>query len=118
MDPGFYEDLAGRLYGLLIGLEGRLNCDDASIIHQFNDARHYGLALEEIARALAHQMTGITGQERARHAGPGRPGRPAGPRRADAAEGRSRAGRRQGSAGSGMTPVTRRGPAARRPPGP
>ena len=53
MDPGFYEDLAGRLYGLLIGLEDRLNCDDASIIHQFTDARHYGLALEEIARALA-----------------------------------------------------------------
>ena len=23
MDPGFYEDLAGRLYGLLIGLEDR-----------------------------------------------------------------------------------------------
>ena len=65
MDPGFYEDLAGRLYGLLIGLEDRLNCDDASIIHQFTDARHYGLALEEIARALAHQMIGITGQERA-----------------------------------------------------
>jgi hypothetical protein len=25
MDPGFYEDLAGRLYGLLIGLEDRLD---------------------------------------------------------------------------------------------
>ncbi len=50
MDPGSYEDLAGRLYGLLIGLEGRLNSDDASIIHQFIDARHCGLALEEIAR--------------------------------------------------------------------
>ena len=65
MDPGFYEDLAGRLYGLLIGLEDRLNCDDASIIHQFIDARHYGLALDEIARAMAYQMVGITSQERA-----------------------------------------------------
>ena len=63
MDPGFYEDLAGRLYGLLIGLEDRLNCDDASIIHYFIDARHYGLALEEIARAVAHREIGITGQE-------------------------------------------------------
>ena len=32
MDPGFYGDLAGRLYGLLIGLEDRLNCDDSAII--------------------------------------------------------------------------------------
>jgi hypothetical protein len=65
VDPGFYEDLAGRLYGLLIGLEGRLNCDDASIIHRFSDARHYGLALEEIARTVAHRSIGITDQERA-----------------------------------------------------
>ena len=43
MDPGFYGDLAGRLYGLLIGLEDRLDCDDAAIIRQFTGARHYGL---------------------------------------------------------------------------
>ena len=65
MDPGFYEDLAGRLYGLLIGLEGRLDSDDAPVIHQFTGARHYGLALEEIARTLAARMIGITDQERA-----------------------------------------------------
>ena len=65
MDPGFHEDLAGRLYGLLTGLEGRLDSDDAPVIHQFTGARHYGLALEEIARTLAPRMTGITGQERA-----------------------------------------------------
>ena len=33
-------DLAGRLYGLLIGPEDCLDSDDASIIHQFIDARH------------------------------------------------------------------------------
>ena len=65
MDPGFYGDLAGRLYGLLIGLEDRLNCDDAAIIHQFIDARHYGLALEEITRTVAHRTIAITDQERA-----------------------------------------------------
>ena len=65
MDPGFYEDLAGRMYGLLISLEDRLNCDDAAIIHQFIDARHYGLALEEIARILAHSTIAITDRERA-----------------------------------------------------
>ena len=65
VDPGFYGDLAGRLYGLLIGLEDRLNCDDAAIIHQFIDARHYGLALEEIARTVAHRTIAITDRERA-----------------------------------------------------
>jgi hypothetical protein len=65
MDPGFYEDLAGRLYGLLIGLEDRLDSVDASAIHQFIDVRHYDLALEETARTLAHHAIAITGQERA-----------------------------------------------------
>jgi hypothetical protein len=65
VDPGFYEDLAGRLYGLLIGLQDRLNCDDAAIIHQFAGARHYGLALEEIARIVAHRTIAITDRERA-----------------------------------------------------
>jgi hypothetical protein len=64
MDAGYYEDLTGRLYGLLIGLEGRLNSDDASIIHQLIDARHYGLALEEITRTLTHRTISITDQER------------------------------------------------------
>ena len=65
MDPGFYEDLAGRLYSLLIGLEDRLSSDDASSVHQFIDARHYALALEELARTLAHRQIRITDQERA-----------------------------------------------------
>ena len=64
MDPGFYEDLAGRLYGLLIGLEDRLFSEDASSVHQFIDARHYALALEELARTLAHRQIRITDQER------------------------------------------------------
>ena len=33
-----------------------------------------GLALEELARTLAHRTIGITDQERAWHAGPGRHG--------------------------------------------
>jgi len=36
MDPGFYEDLAGRLYGLLIGLEDRMPGDDAGLQQQRN----------------------------------------------------------------------------------
>jgi hypothetical protein len=65
MDPGFCEDLAGRLYCLLIGLEDRLDSVDASAIHYFIDVRHYGLALEEIARTLAHHTIAVTDQERA-----------------------------------------------------
>ena len=103
MDPGFYDDLAGRLYGLLIGLEDRLNCDDAAIIRQFTGARHYGLALEEIARTLAHRTIAITDRERAWHARAGRPGRRAGPGGPGAAEGRSRAG----VAGAWITRITR-----------
>jgi hypothetical protein len=39
---------------------GRLNCDDGPVIHQFIDARHYALALEKIARTVAHRQIGIT----------------------------------------------------------
>ena len=65
MDPGFYQDLTGRLDGLLIVLEDRLNCEDAPVIHQFTGARHDALALEEIARTAAHRAIGITVREHA-----------------------------------------------------
>ena len=44
--PQLYEDLAGRLYGLLIGLKGRMSYD-AWIIYEFIERRYYGLALEK-----------------------------------------------------------------------
>ena len=65
MDPGFYEDLTGRLDGLLMVLEGRLNCDDVSVIHQYTGARYDALALEEIARTAAQRQIGITVREHA-----------------------------------------------------
>ena len=65
MDPGFCEDLTGRLDGLLIVLEDRLNCDDAPVIHQVTGARHDALALEEIARTAAHREIGSTVREHA-----------------------------------------------------
>ena len=64
MDPGFCEDLIGRLDGLLIVLEDRLNCDDAPVIHQVTGARHDALALE-IARTAAHRAIGSTVREHA-----------------------------------------------------
>lgn len=64
MDPAYYEDLAGRLYGLLIGLEGRLGGEQAPLLHHFIEVGEYGLALEEIAGALAQDKIAITDQER------------------------------------------------------
>ena len=65
MNPGFCEDLTGRLDGLLIVLEDRPYCDDASVIHQFTDASHDAVALEEIVRPAAHRQIGITVREHA-----------------------------------------------------
>jgi len=64
LDAAYYEDLAGRLYGLLIGLEDRLGRQDARQLHHFIEVGEYGLALEEIAAALAHAREPVTDQER------------------------------------------------------
>ncbi len=64
MDTGYYEELAGRLYGLLIGLDDRIGGEQARLLHHFIDVGEYGLALEEIAGTLAQDATAITGQER------------------------------------------------------
>jgi hypothetical protein len=64
MDTGYYEELAGRLYGLLISLDDRIGSDQAGMLHHFIDVGEYGLALEEIAGTLAQDAIAITGQER------------------------------------------------------
>ena len=53
MDTGYYEELAGRLYGLLIGLDDRIGSEQARLLHHVIDVGEYGLALEEIAGTLA-----------------------------------------------------------------
>ncbi len=64
MGAARYEDLAGRLYGLLIGMGDRLRCEQAQLLHHFIDIGEYDLALEEIAGALAQHAIAITEQER------------------------------------------------------
>ncbi len=64
MDNAYYEDLAGRLYGLVIRLAGRLAADEARWLHHVTEAGEYGLALEDMAGILAHDKTAITDQER------------------------------------------------------
>jgi hypothetical protein len=63
MDAAYYEDLVGRLYGLLITLEDRLG-EQTRLLHHFIEVDEYELALEEIAGALAQHALAITDQER------------------------------------------------------
>ena len=51
MDAAYYEDLAGRLYGLLIALDDRIGRAQPQLLHHFIEVGEYGLALEEIAGA-------------------------------------------------------------------
>lgn len=64
MDAAYYEELAGRLYGLLIGLDDRMDREQAQLLHHFIDVGEYGLALEEIAGTLTQDTIAITRQER------------------------------------------------------
>ena len=64
-DTAYYEDLAGRLYGLVIRLSDRMPADRAVWIHHVTEAGEYALALEDLAAILAHGKTAITDQERA-----------------------------------------------------
>ena len=63
MDAAYCEDLAGRLYGLLIGLDDRIGSEQGRLLHHFIEVGEYGLALEEIAGTLAQDAIAITGQE-------------------------------------------------------
>ena len=64
MDAAYYEDLAGRLYGLVIRLSDRLPPDQAQWLHHVTDVGEYGLALQDMAGMLAHGQIAITSQER------------------------------------------------------
>ena len=64
MDAAYYEDLAGRLYGLVIRLSDRLPADQVQWLHHVTEVGEYGLALEDMAGMLAHGQVAITDQER------------------------------------------------------
>ena len=63
-DAAYYEDLAGRLYGLVIRLSDRLPADQVQWLHHVTEVGEYGLALEDMAGMLAHSKVAITDQER------------------------------------------------------
>ena len=63
-DTAYYEDLAGRLYGLVIRLGDRLSGDQAQWLHHVTEVGEYGLALDDMTAILAHGKIAITDQER------------------------------------------------------
>jgi acyl-CoA synthetase (AMP-forming)/AMP-acid ligase II len=64
VDAAYYEDLAGRLYGLAIRLSDRLPADQVQWLHHVTEVGEYGLALGDMARMLAHGQVAITDEER------------------------------------------------------
>jgi hypothetical protein len=64
MDAAYYEDLAGRLYALVIRLSKRLPAEQVQWLHHVTEVGEYGLALEDMAGMLAHGQIAITDQER------------------------------------------------------
>src|ERR1700748_2635443 len=65
MDNAYYEDLAGRGYGLAVRFRARMPADRAGWVHHVTEVGEYALALEDLAAILAHGKTAITDQERA-----------------------------------------------------
>jgi hypothetical protein len=63
-DSAYFEDLAGRLYGLVISFSDRLPADQAQWLHHVVEVGEYGLALEDLATMLAYDKIAISGQER------------------------------------------------------
>jgi len=63
-DAAYYEDLAGRLYGLVIRLSDRLTPYEAWWLHHVTEVDEYGLALDDMSRILANGKIAITDEER------------------------------------------------------
>lgn len=65
MDRTYYEDIAGRLRGLLIRLDDRLPFKAVALIAEFVDANELGLALEQMTDVLSEDGQPLTSDERA-----------------------------------------------------
>ena len=63
-DSAYFEDLAGRLYGLVISFSDRLPADKAQWLHHVVEVGEYGLALEDLVAMLAYDKIAISDQER------------------------------------------------------
>lgn len=64
MDASYYEEIRGRLHGLLIRLSDRIPANDQELITEFIDANELGLALEQIAYVLSEEELPLVPDER------------------------------------------------------
>jgi flagellar biosynthesis protein FliR len=64
VDRAEYEEIAGRLRGLLIRLDDRLSATDVTLVAEFIDANELGLALEQMADVLSEDEQPVTAAER------------------------------------------------------
>ncbi|WP_157181295.1 MafI family immunity protein [Actinopolymorpha alba] len=64
MDTAYYEDVAGKLRGLLIRLSDRLQRTDQILIAEFIDVNELGLALEQMADVLSEDEQPLSAEER------------------------------------------------------
>ena len=64
MDAQTYDEVIGRLRGLLIGLDDRLVQKDATLIAEFIDVGELGLALEQMADVLSEDSLPVAPVER------------------------------------------------------
>ena len=65
MDQASYDEIPGRLHGLLVRLSNRLADRDQTLITEFIDAGELGLALEQMADALSEDEQPVAVNERA-----------------------------------------------------
>ncbi len=63
-DSVYFEDLAGRLCGLVIIFSDRLPADQVQWLHHVVEVGEYGLALEDLAAMLAYDKIAVRDQER------------------------------------------------------
>ena len=63
-DSAYFDDLAGRLYGLVIIFSDRLPADQAQWLHHVVDVGEDGLALEDLTAMLAYDKIAVTDQDR------------------------------------------------------
>jgi hypothetical protein len=64
VEAGYYDELRGRLVGLLIQLEDRLPPADRTWIEEFIDQAEYGIALERMCELLGEATASISAKER------------------------------------------------------
>lgn len=65
MDSAYFDELRGRLDGLLIRLQDRFSRRDMALFVEFLDAGEYGLTLEQMADVLSEDSIPISDDERA-----------------------------------------------------